>query len=151
MGAQFLEKLLKETLEHGIFTNVSTVRSRAMAAVRSRGNRTTELRVRLALVRAGISGWVMHPENVVGRPDIYFPREKVAVFVDGCFWHGCPRCGHVPETNSAYWRLKIQRNKDRRRRVRGALRKQRIRLLRIWEHDCLESGFISALKGVLRA
>src|SRR5688500_15793960 len=97
-----MEKLLRETLPGGQFLNVPKVRSRAMSAIRGKNNRSTEIKFRMALVRAGISGWSIH-ENLPGRPDVYFSGARVAVFLDGCFWHGCARCGHIPKTNSLFW------------------------------------------------
>ena len=106
-----------------------------MSAVRSRGNKTTEVILRLALARAGIVGWKMHPTWLVGTPDFYFHKEKLAVFVDGCFWHGCPKCGHVPSVNNAYWRKKISRNRERDAAKTRELRKAGIIVIRFWEHE----------------
>ena len=110
-------------------------RSKWMARIRSRGNRSTEVRLRMGLVRTGISGWRMHPEEIVGNPDFFFPKSRVALFVDGCFWHGCPECGHIPKSNKVYWRSKIARNIKRDTTVRSQLQRSGISPLRIWEHD----------------
>lgn len=104
-----------------------------MRAIRSRGSRTTERRVRAMLVRAGLRGWMMHALKEIGSPDFIFVRRRVAVFVDGCFWHGCPRCGHVPKTNAAYWKAKIERNRRRDRLVRRLARASGYAVIRIWE------------------
>lgn len=88
----------------------------------------------MALVRVGTSGWFMHSEQI-GKPDFYFERQRLAVFVDGCFWHGCPKCGHTPKTNSRYWREKIEGNRRRDRRTNQILRHKGIRVLRFWEHE----------------
>ena len=69
------------------------------------------------------------------RPDFIFPLLRVAVFVDGCFWHGCPRHGTKPKTRAAFWLAKITGNKARDRRVNSALRKRGWTVLRIWEHE----------------
>ena len=69
------------------------------------------------------------------RPDFVFPRLRVAVFVDGCFWHGCPKHATQPKTNAAFWRDKIAANRARDRRVNHVLRALGWRVLRIWEHD----------------
>lgn len=107
-------------------------RSRRMAAISSKGNRTTEMRM-LALLRAhGITGWRRHLD-LPGRPDFSFPRQKLAVFVDGCFWHGCPRCYRAPETRSEFWRNKVGGNRARDRRVSRQLRKMGWRVARVWE------------------
>jgi DNA mismatch endonuclease (patch repair protein) len=63
----------------------------------------------------------VHPPNIIGNPDLVIQEARVAVFVDGCFWHGCPRCGHIPRTNRAYWTAKLARNKRRDRAISKAL------------------------------
>ena len=128
-----MEKVLRKHLPGGGFTNVPEKRSRTMAAVRGKGNRTTERRLRCALAAAGIRGWKMHPYDIPGCPDFWFPRARLAVFVDGCFWHGCPKCGHLPRTNAAFWKAKFERNKARDRRVTRRLRQQGVAVIRIWE------------------
>ena len=78
-------------------------RSALMAKVRSKGNRSTEGKVEAALKSARIKGWKKHPKDVPGCPDFYFPKSRLAVFVDGCFWHACPKCGRLPSSNAEYW------------------------------------------------
>lgn len=68
------------------------------------------------------------------KPDFVFPRLQVAVFVDGCFWHGCPKHATQPKTNRAFWRKKIARNRQRDREVGRALRRMGWRVVRVWEH-----------------
>jgi DNA mismatch endonuclease (patch repair protein) len=133
-----MERLLKTRLRGGMF-NVSPERSRNMAAVRGKGNKTTEVRLKMALVRAGISGWVMQSVELPGKPDFYFPAAGLAVFVDGCFWHGCPRCGHLPKNNAAFWEAKIGRNRARHKKVGRLLNRQGVRTLRFWEHQLKEN------------
>jgi DNA mismatch endonuclease Vsr len=130
-----VERALRQFLPGGNFINVPPKSSRNLSAVRGRNNKTTELRLRLALVRAGIRGWQLHSAALPGCPDFVFPRQRVAVFVDGCFWHGCPECGHIPKTNSAFWRAKVQRNMERDRNNRLKLQEGRYRVTRIWEHE----------------
>jgi len=109
-------------------------RSAVMSAIRSRGNKATELRL-IALMRAhGITGW-RRSSTLTGKPDFVFPRLKLAVFVDGCFWHGCPIHGTKPKNNAAFWRKKISANRARDRLVTRTLRAQGWRVLRIWEHE----------------
>lgn len=72
---------------------------------------------------------------VFGRPDFVFPKQKVCVFVDGCFWHGCPKCCRIPKSNEEFWEMKILGNALRDVMVSGALRRQGWKVLRIWEHD----------------
>jgi DNA mismatch endonuclease (patch repair protein) len=109
-------------------------RSRNMASIRSKGNATTE-RVFLQLLRhAGISGWRRHLK-LPGRPDFVFRLQHVAVFVDGCFWHGCPRCYRMPKDNRAYWKAKVLMNRRRDRRRTRELQSLNWRVLRFWEHS----------------
>lgn len=68
-------------------------------------------------------------------PDLVFPKAKVAVFVDGCFWHGCPAHGVQPQTNSTYWAAKISRNKERDVNVDRNLTVLGWQVVRIWEHE----------------
>jgi DNA mismatch endonuclease (patch repair protein) len=120
----------------------SQVRSRVMATVQSRRNRSTEWRVRAALIRAGIKGWKLNAGDILGKPDFVFPVERVAVFVDGCFWHGCSRCNRVPNSNVAYWKPKIQRNKTRDRATGRNLRRQGWRVIRVWEHQLKSTEYV---------
>ena len=108
-------------------------RSRNMRAIRSSGNRTTDRRLRAFLVQNAIKGWKLHPPNMLGNPDLLVPSRRAAVFVDGCFWHGCPRCGHIPKTNKAYWSAKIARNKKRDVQSARQLKALGYRVVRIWE------------------
>lgn len=130
-----MEKILRETLKNGKFSRVTVARSKTMGAIKGKGNKTTEMKFRLAMVKAGITGWKMNEQSIIGKPDFYFPKHKLAVFVDGCFWHGCPKCGHIPKTNSKYWRTKIDRNKKRDASNRRKLLYRKFKVLRFWEHQ----------------
>jgi len=114
-------------------------RSRNMSAIRSRGNRTTERALRYRLVRAGVRGWRLHSAELPGKPDFVFRRRRLVIFVDGCYWHGCPKCYRPPETHTGYWSEKFKRNKSRDRRVTAALRRGGWRVLRVWEHEVEKS------------
>lgn len=109
-------------------------RSYGMSRVRGRGNASTELRMVALLREHGLRGWRRHAP-IAERPDFVFPRERVAVFVDGCFWHGCPRCFRMPETNRDYWERKIGRNIARDKRYTLTLRRRGWRVIRVWEHS----------------
>jgi DNA mismatch endonuclease (patch repair protein) len=109
-------------------------RSQVMAAIRSTGNRATELRLAAILRAHGITGWRRH-QPLPGKPDFVFRRERLAVFVDGCFWHGCPKHGRKPDSNWRYWLPKLRRNRRRDRIITSALLKARWSVLRFWEHD----------------
>jgi DNA mismatch endonuclease (patch repair protein) len=111
-----------------------TKRSEVMAAIRSRRNRSTELVLASALRKAGIKGWRRHLP-IPGTPDFAFPKLKLAVFVDGCFWHGCPEHGNQPKTNQHFWANKLKRNFQRDQRVRRQLKTVGWNVIRLWEHD----------------
>ena len=72
---------------------------------------------------------------MVGKPDFVFARKRVVVFVDGCFWHGCPKCYRRPSSRCSYWDAKVAANKARDRRVTRTLRRMGWRVVRIWEHE----------------
>lgn len=109
-------------------------RSELMARVRSHGNKNTELRLIQVFRDAGITGW-RRGSKLVGKPDFVFQKLKAAVFVDGCFWHGCPEHGSSPKTRASFWLAKITGNKARDRRVNRILKIQGWNVLRIWEHE----------------
>jgi DNA mismatch endonuclease (patch repair protein) len=114
-------------------------RSLVMAAIRSKGNKATELKLASILRAARISGWRRH-QPLPGHPDFVFRRARLAVFVDGCFWHGCRWHCRMPKSRGAYWNPKIARNKVRDKVVRSLLRKNGWRVLRIWEHSLRAPG-----------
>jgi len=130
-----MERELRQKLPGGKFQDVSATRSKAMAAVRGKGNKTTEQRLRMAMVQGRLAGWTLHPKDILGRPDFFFSKVQLAVFVDGCFWHGCPACGHVPKTNNEYWQEKITRNQERDRKTTERLTSLGINVVRFWEHE----------------
>ena len=113
------------------FGNLS--RAELMSRVRSKGNQTTEKRLASLLRKEGLHGWRRH-QALPGCPDFVWPSLNVAVFVDGCFWHGHD-CGKniTPRTNARAWRDKINRNKTRDRRVNRLLRVEGWKVLRVWE------------------
>ncbi|MGA2557276.1 MAG: very short patch repair endonuclease [Verrucomicrobiota bacterium] len=111
-----------------------------MARIRSRGNRETEVALAKLLRRHAITGWRRHwvirksgRRRFAVRPDFVFRKSRTAVFVDGCFWHGCPRHATRPKNNRAFWRRKLAANKKRDRLVTRTLRKAGWRVVRIWE------------------
>jgi len=110
-------------------------RSRNMAAIRSRGNKSTEIAVLRLLRKAGIAGWRRHSRFLRGTPDFIFPEQKAAIFIDGCFWHGCMKCKLNPKTNKNFWTRKIATNRRRDRKIDKTLRIKGWRVLRIWEHE----------------
>jgi DNA mismatch endonuclease (patch repair protein) len=120
-----------------VFT--TTKRSEVMSKIRGCGNKGTELALMKLFRQHRVTGWRRN-QKVFGKPDFVFRREKVAVFVDGCFWHGCPRHCKIPVGNRAFWEKKFAANKARDRRVNRELRKLRWRVVRIWEHDLAKRG-----------
>ncbi len=108
-------------------------RSYNMSMIRAR-NTQPEIRLREMLSAGGLRGYRLH-YKLMGKPDIVFPRRKIAVFIDGCFWHKCPRCFVKPATNRKFWREKIDSNVARDKVVTTKLKKEGWKVLRIWEHE----------------
>lgn len=104
-----------------------------MRAVRSHGNKATELVLVRLLRHHRIAGW-RRRFKLEGQPDFVFPNRRIALFVDGCYWHGCLQHCRVPKGNRAYWRAKIAGNRQRDRKVNRTLRAGGWRVVRIWEH-----------------
>jgi DNA mismatch endonuclease (patch repair protein) len=115
-----------------VFTKAK--RSAVMSRIRGRGNKDTELALMKLFRRHHITDWRRN-QKVFGKPDFLFRRNRLALFVDGCFWHGCPKHCKIPADNRAFWKKKFAANKARDRRVKQVLRKDGWRVLRIWEHD----------------
>ena len=131
-------------------------RSEVMSRIRSRGNKDTEVKLAKFFRRHKITGWrrqvqissraallrgpkikatrQRRPASFSVRPDFVFPKHRLEVFVDGCFWHGCPKHATKPKNNRAFWHRKLSRNKKRDVLVTRALRRANWRVLRIWEH-----------------
>ena len=107
-------------------------RSEVMSAIRSKGNRSTEARMVSLFRKHGIIGWRRHLP-LPGRPDFVFRSQRVVVFVDGCFWHGCPKCYHAPSSNVEFWTGKVERNRRRDRKVARELRSAGWGVIRVWE------------------
>lgn len=110
------------------------VRSRTMAAIKATDT-TPERALRRALRAAGLRGWRSYGKELPGNPDIIYPGQQLAIFVDGCFWHGCPSCCRMPSSNVAYWQRKIRRNKERDQQRSRELRKAGWMVMRFWEHQ----------------
>ena len=160
-----------------VFTKAK--RSEVMSRIRSRGNKGTELALVRLLRLHHITGWRRqvalsirssrgHETQTDGRqrgkpvrassrrllrvrPDFVFPKRRLAVFVDGCFWHGCPKHGTQPAHNRAFWRRKFTANKTRDRLVTRTLRRRGWRVLRIWEHELTRKNQARLLRRIRRA
>lgn len=108
-------------------------RSYNMSMIKAKDTKP-ELILRKLLSAHGIRGYRSH-YKLTGKPDIVFPKRKIAVFIDGCFWHKCPRCFIKPETNRKFWKNKIESNVRRDRLVNSEFKKKGWKVLRIWEHE----------------
>lgn len=93
-----------------------------------------ERRVRSILRRHGIR-FLGNRRQLPGSPDLVIPSRNLAIFVNGCFWHGCPRCFRAPKHNRVWWMRKIEGNRRRDRRATRALRRLGYSVIHIWEHD----------------
>ncbi len=123
-------------------------RSQMMSRIRGCGNKETEEALAKLLRQHRIQRWRRH-QDVFGKPDFVFPKSRLAIFVDGCFWHGCPKHGTKPKSNRAYWWRKLARNKKRDRLVTRALQRTGWRVIRIWKCD-LHKYPLSCIRRVLR-
>ena len=121
-----------------------------MSRIRSRGNKDTELALVKSFRRHRIIGWRRN-QAVFGKPDFIFPKLKLAIFVDGCFWHGCPQHATKPKNNRAFWHRKLSANKKRDRLVTQTLRKLGWQVLRIWEHELARKNEARLLARIQRA
>lgn len=127
-------------------------RSLMMSRIRGRGNLSTELALAAAFKRQSITGWRRHlllkpiavkddgssskkAYRITVRPDFIFRRGKLAIFVDGCFWHGCPLHSKLPTTNAEFWANKISGNIERDKRATKALQSAGWQVIRLWEHE----------------
>lgn len=109
-------------------------RSAVMSRIRGRGNKETELALAKLFRAERIAGWRRHTA-LLGKPDFVFAKERLVVFVDGCFWHQCPKHSNLPANNAAFWLKKLTGNTTRDRFVTFTLRKRGWRVIRVWEHE----------------
>jgi DNA mismatch endonuclease (patch repair protein) len=131
-----------------IFTKAK--RSEVMSRIRSRGNKDTELALAKFFRRNKITGWRRN-QKIFGKPDFIFPKLKLAIFVDGCFWHGCPKHETKPKNNRTFWKNKFARNKARDVLVTRMLRRAGWRVLRVWEHELAKKNEPRLLRQIHRA
>ena len=113
-----------------------------MARVLGAGNKATELAIIGIFRKHGIIGW-RRRQTIFGKPDFVFWKCRLAVFVDGCFWHGCPRHCRIPQTNREYWERKFARNMDRDCVVTRRLQEAGWRVIRIWGHSLKFPGLVA--------
>lgn len=132
----------------GTFGAGYPIPSSRSVSVRMVANRSTntrpEIALRSALHRAGLRFRIHHKVRIdIGRPiviDIAFPRRRLAVFLDGCFWHACREHRSIPNANAAYWRPKLARNIERDRQTADRLERGGWTVIRIWEHEDVASA-----------
>ena len=117
-------------------------RSRIMSKIRSKDS-VPEITLRKALWSAGIRFRKYYGAEKI---DIAKPGEKIAVFVDGCFWHSCPLHGHVPKSNTGYWGKKLEKNKEQAASKDIRLKEGGWEIVHFWEHEIYESPANCALK-----
>lgn len=108
-------------------------RSFTMSRIRSRGNASTEQKMIQIFRLYRITGWRRN-YPLPGKPDFVFRTWRLAVFIDGCFWHGCAKCHLEPKSNQEYWYEKIHHNKLRDKVVNKALKMRGWQVVRFWEH-----------------
>tara|TARA_Y100000590_G_scaffold397840_1_gene479655 strand:+ start:1079 stop:1483 length:405 start_codon:yes stop_codon:yes gene_type:complete len=114
-------------------TDKITKQQRSYVMSRIRGTRTKpELEIKSMLDGRKLR---YQPKGIPERPDFASKKLKLAVFIDGCFWHGCPTCYREPKSNKKFWREKIERNRNRDKTVNRSLRKNGWKVIRFWEHD----------------
>lgn len=106
------------------------VRSKIMSCIRS-SNTKPELMMKSALQGT----YLRYQPNVEGNPDFASKRKKIAIFIDGCFWHKCPKCFRPPKSNKKYWRTKIENNVKKDRKTTIMLLEKGWTVLRLWEHE----------------
>lgn len=115
-----------------VFTKAK--RSQVMSLIRGHGNKDTELALIRIFRSHRITGW-RRKWALFGKPDFVFPKLRLAIFVDGCFWHGCPEHGVKPGSNAEFWLNKFAANRARDQLVTRTLSSIGWRVLRIWEHE----------------
>jgi len=104
-----------------------------MSRIKSK-NTIIELEFRKYIWANGLRNYRIK-NKITGKPDIYFPKTKVAIFIDGCFWHKCPKCFIRPKSENKYWDKKIKNNIKRDRKINKQLKSEGIKVLRFWEHE----------------
>jgi len=116
-----------------------------MSRVRSKRNLATEQRLVALFRKNSVIGWRRN-YPLFGKPDFVFPKKKIAVFVDGEFWHGHPTRGQIPKTNKEFWLEKIAKNKKRDRLVNRTLKEKGWIVIRIWQHQLKDNGWLRKIK-----
>lgn len=125
---------MSKPLTPGKSTDVMTPGQRSRCMSRIHGKNTgPEMLLRKALWARGVRYRIHY--KITGKPDIVFPGKRIAIFVDGCFWHGCHEHGTKPKANAKFWNTKISKNISRDHDVTEELAKSGWSVLRFWEHE----------------
>jgi DNA mismatch endonuclease (patch repair protein) len=127
-----------------------TKRSEIMRSVKSKGNKSTEQKLIEIFKKNKLKGWRRN-YTLYGKPDFVFPRLRVVVFADGCFWHGHNCRNTKPSDNAEYWIKKIERNKKRDRLVTKTLRSKGWKVVRLWECEINKNKFLRKINGIKEA
>ena len=109
------------------------IRSKNMSAIKGKGNKSTELKFLKLLNDNKITGWLRHYKYAPGTPDFVFRKQKISVFIDGCYWHKCPDCFIIPKSNTEFWMKKINANVDRDKRNNVLSLKKKWKVFRVRE------------------
>lgn len=123
-------------------------RSAIMSRVRNKGNASTEMRFEALLQKVEITEWEKH-FDIIGKPDFVFEKLKIAVFIDGAFWHGHEN-SKLPENNRPFWEKKINSNKRRDRNVTKELRKKGWSVIRIWDFELKKKNEKNVIRRIRR-
>jgi len=123
-------------------------RSKRMALIKSKKNKSTELRLIQQFKEHNIKGWRRN-YKLFGKPDFVFVKKKIAIFIDGCFWHGCSKHRRLPKSNVQYWTNKISRNIERDKLVSETLTSKGWKVIRLWEHEIKDFSGVSKISDSL--
>ena len=130
-------------------TDVLTPKQRTFCMSRIQGKDTKpEMTVRKVLHALGYR-YRLHVRSLPGNPDLVFPARRRLIFVNGCFWHGCPKCGRIPKSRVEFWVNKIESTKRRDGRVRRSLRSSGHKVLTVWEHAIRSSDWLRRVQHAL--
>ncbi len=119
-------------------------RSDVMSKIKGSGNKETEIALVSILRRNKIVGW-RRKQKIYGKPDFVFWKQRVAIFVDGCFWHQCPLHSSIPKQNKEFWQKKLQANINRDKKVNAYLEQRGWIVIRIWEHELKDEMYVCDL------
>lgn len=115
-----------------------------MSRIKGSGNKETEIALVSLFRKNGIIGW-RRKQKVFGKPDFVFWHQRVAIFVDGCFWHQCPMHSSIPKQNQEFWQKKLQSNTIRDQNVNKYLKEKGWSVIRIWEHELRNEEYVCNL------